>query len=133
GRSFTLHLSGAAIDHVSPGFFTRFLNILIDPNLISLLFLAGIAGIGYEVFHPGVVLPGALGGVSLVMALFGFSVLPTSWAGVVLVLLGAALLVVDAHVVSHCELAGSGLTSLVIGLLLLFHNAPAPNLTSVPL
>jgi membrane-bound serine protease (ClpP class) len=133
GRSFTLHLAGATIDHASPGFFTRFLNLLIDPNLIPLLFLAGIVGIGFEIFHPGVVLPGALGGVSLIMALFGFSVLPTSWAGIVLVLLGAVLLVVDAHVVSHGALTVSGLISLVVGLLLLFHNAPAPYHTSVPL
>jgi membrane-bound serine protease (ClpP class) len=133
GRAFTLHLAGATIDHVSPGFFTRFLNLLIDPNLIPLLFLAGIAGIGFEIFHPGVVLPGALGGVSLVMALFGFSVLPTSWAGIVLVLLGAVLLVVDAHVVTHGALTVAGLISLVIGLLLLFHNAPSPYHTSVPL
>lgn len=133
GRAFTLHLAGARIDQTAPGFFTRFLNVLIDPNLISLLFLAGILGIGFEVFHPGVVLPGALGGVALIMALFGFSVLPTSWAGIVLVLLGITLLVVDAHVVSHGALTVSGLISLVFGLLLLFHNAPAPYHTSVPL
>ena len=61
---------------------TRVLNTLIDPNLISLLFLAGIAGIGFEIFHPGVVLPGALGAVALVIALFGFSVLPITWGGI---------------------------------------------------
>jgi membrane-bound serine protease (ClpP class) len=133
GRAFTLHLAGATIDHVKPGFFTRFLNTLIDPNLISLLFLAGIGGIGFEIFHPGVVLPGALGAVSLVIALFGFSVLPTSWAGLALVLLGIFLLVADAHVVSHGALTVSGLIALVIGLLMLFHNAPAPYHTSVPL
>ena len=60
------------------GFFTRLLDTLIDPNLLSLLFLAGIAGIVFEVFHPGVVLPGALGAVRCLMALFGFSVLPTA-------------------------------------------------------
>ena len=70
------------------GFFTRLLDTLIDPNLLSLLFLAGIGGIVFEVFHPGVVLPGALGAVALVTALFGFSVLPTSWAGVALIVLG---------------------------------------------
>ena len=79
-RPYTLHLAGARIDHVAPGFFTHFLNALIDPNILSLLFLAGIAGIGFEIFHPGIVLPGALGGVALVTALFGFSVLPISWA-----------------------------------------------------
>jgi len=132
-RPFTLHLAGARIDHVSPGFLTRLLNTIIDPNLISLLFLAGIAGIGFEIFHPGIVLPGALGAVSLLTALFGFSVLPVSWAGIMLILLGIFLLVVDAHVVTHGALTLSGLTSLAVGMLLLFHNAPAPYHTSLPL
>ena len=48
-----LHLAGAQIDYAKPGFFTRLLNTLIDPNIISLLFLAGIVGIGFEIFHPG--------------------------------------------------------------------------------
>jgi membrane-bound serine protease (ClpP class) len=126
GKNFTLHTAGAQIVEAHPGFFTRLLNTLIDPNLIPLLFLAGIAGIGFEIFHPGVVLPGALGGVSLVLALFGFAVLPTNWAGVALLLLGVALLVLEAHIVSHGALAVSGLISLVVGSLLLFHNAPAP-------
>jgi membrane-bound serine protease (ClpP class) len=132
-KGFTLDLGGAQINEVGMGFFTRLLNALIDPNLISILFLAGIAGIGYEIFHPGVVLPGALGAVSLVAALFGFSILPISWAGVVLILLGMFLLVADVHVTSHGALTVSGLTSLIIGLLLIFHTAPSPYHTSVPL
>jgi membrane-bound serine protease (ClpP class) len=126
GKNFVLHTAGAQIVDVHPGFFTRLLNALIDPNLIPLLFLAGIAGIGFEIFHPGVVLPGALGGVSLLTALFGFAVLPISWAGLALIILGAALLVIDAHVVTHGALTVSGLISLVVGSLMLFHNAPAP-------
>jgi membrane-bound serine protease (ClpP class) len=126
GKDFVLHTAGAQIVEAHPGFFTRLLNALIDPNLIPLLFLAGIAGIGFEIFHPGVVLPGALGAVSLLTALFGFAVLPISWTGLALLLLGAALLVADAHVVSHGTLTVSGLISLVVGSLMLFHNAPAP-------
>ena len=126
GKNFLLHTAGAQIVEAHPGFFTRLLNALIDPNLIPLLFLAGIAGIGFEIFHPGVVLPGALGAVSLLTALFGFAVLPISWTGLALLLLGAALLVADAHVVSHGTLTVSGLISLVVGSLMLFHNAPAP-------
>jgi len=109
------------------------LNTLIDPNIISLLFLAGIAGIGYEIFHPGVVLPGALGAVSLVTALYGFSVLPVSWAGLVLLLLGVALLVADIHVTSHGALTVAGLICLAVGSIMLFQNAPAPYHTSKPL
>src|SRR2546421_7948233 len=100
-KVYVLHLADAKVDDVRPGFFTRLLDALIDPNLISLLFLAGLAGIGFEIFHPGVVLPGALGAVALVAALFGFAVLPISWAGLILVLLGIVLFVVDAHVTTH--------------------------------
>jgi len=132
-RPFTLHLANAQITYDKPGFLTRLLNTLIDPNIISLLFLAGIAGIGFEIFHPGVVLPGALGAVSLVTALFGFSVLPISWAGLLLILLGVALLVVDAHVITHGALTVAGLISLGVGMVMLFHNAPAPYHTSLPL
>ena len=123
---YKLHTANAQITYTSPSFFTRLLNTLIDPNLITLLFLAGIVGIGYEIFHPGVVLPGALGAVALVTALFGFSVLPISWAGVALLLLGIALLVIDAHVTSHGALTVSGLIAFVIGSLMLFRNAPSP-------
>jgi membrane-bound serine protease (ClpP class) len=81
-----------------------------------------------------VVLPGALGGVCLLTALFGFAVLPISWAGLALLILGAALLVIDAHVTSHGALTVSGLVSIVVGSLMLFHNAPAPyNNVNTPL
>ena len=132
-RPFTLHLANAHIDYDKPGFLTRLLNTLIDPNIISLLFLAGIAGIGFEIFHPGIVLPGALGAVALLTALFGFSVLPISWAGLMLIILGVALLVIDAHVVTHGALTIGGLVSLAVGMIMLFHNAPAPYHTSLPL
>ena len=132
-RPFTLHLAGAQIHEVHPGLLTRILNTLIDPNIIALLFLAGLAGIGYEIFHPGVVLPGALGAVALVTALFGFTVLPVSWAGLILLLLGVALMVVDLHVTSHGALTIAGLICLAVGSIMLFQNAPAPYHTSKPL
>ncbi|MGZ4291215.1 MAG: NfeD family protein [Gaiellaceae bacterium] len=125
-RHLTLHTAGAQIVDVRPGFLTRFLSTLIDPNIVSLLFLAGLAGLGFELFHPGVVIPGAFGAICMVCALFGFSVLPLSWAGLMLVLLGATLLVVDAHVTSHGALTLSGLVAMAIGLVTLFHRAPAP-------
>jgi membrane-bound serine protease (ClpP class) len=132
-KGYVLHLAGAQIDNVKPGFLTRLLNTLIDPNILSLLFLAGIAGIGYEIFHPGVVLPGALGAVALLTALFGFSVLPVSWAGVLLILLAVALLVLDLHVASHGALTIAGLVCLAVGSIMLFQNAPSPYHTSKPL
>jgi membrane-bound serine protease (ClpP class) len=131
-RGYTLHLAGAEIHNVHLGFFTRILNTLIDPNILPLLFLAGLAGIGFEIFHPGVVLPGALGAVALVTALFGFAVLPINWGGVLLMLLGVALLVTDVFVTTHGALTVAGLISLAVGSILLFQNASGFH-TSKPL
>ena len=131
-RGYTLRLAGAQIHNVHLGFFTRILNTLIDPNILPLLFLAGLAGIGFEIFHPGVVLPGALGAVALVTALFGFSVLPINWGGLVLMLLGVALLVTDVLVTSHGALTVAGLISLAVGSIMLFSNASGFH-TSKPL
>src|SRR5207248_8582430 len=125
-RPYTLHLAGAQIDTVKPGFVTRLLNTFIDPNLISILFLAGIVGLIFEVLHPGIVLPGALGAVSLVIALYGFSVLNPSWGGVALILLGVGLLVIDLHALTHGALTVAGLIALGFGMALLFQNEPAP-------
>src|SRR5581483_6784167 len=111
-RPYTLDLAGAHVDTVKPGFVTRFLNTIIDPNLISIFFLAGI------------VLPGALGAVCLVIALYGFSVLNPSWGGVALILLGVALLVIDLHPLTHGALTVAGLIALACGLALLFQNEP---------
>jgi membrane-bound serine protease (ClpP class) len=123
-RPYTLHLANAEIDEAKPGFVTRFLNFIINPNLISLLFLLGIIGLIFEVLHPGVVLPGALGAVCLVLALYGFSVLTPSWGGLALMLLGVALLVIDLHAPTHGVLTVGGVISLLFGLALLFQNEP---------
>jgi membrane-bound serine protease (ClpP class) len=117
-----LHTAGATIDDTKPGFLTRFLSILTDPNVVSLLFLAGIAGIGFEIFHPGIVLPGALGAISMLLALFGLYVLPLSWTGVGLVILGLALLGLDLYVPSHGALTLSGLIALGFGLATMFQS-----------
>ena len=130
-RGLVLHTAGAQVVDSSPGFFTRFLSTLIDPNIVSLLFLAGIVGLGFELFHPGVVIPGAFGAICMIAALFGFAVLPLSWGGLILVLLGASLLVVDAHVTSHGALTLSGLVALAFGLITLFHNAGTPYHTNI--
>ena len=71
-------------------------------------------------------LPGALGAVALVTSLFGFFVLPITWAGVLLLLLGLGLLVIDAHVTTHGALTVAGLVSMSVGGIMLFNNAPAP-------
>src|SRR6478672_13421829 len=67
-KHLTLHTAGAQVDTVDMPWTLKLLDILINPNLLFLLFLAGIGGIAYEVFHPGVILPGTLGGIALILA-----------------------------------------------------------------
>ena len=127
----SLHTAGATIVTATPGFVTRLLSTLLNPNLVSLLFLAGIAGLGFEIFHPGVIVPGVVGAVSMIFALFGLYVLPLSWTALLLVVLGIALLLIDTHVPTHGALTIFGLVSLCLGLVTLF---PANSgQTSIPL
>jgi membrane-bound serine protease (ClpP class) len=125
-----LHTANAEIVNDSPGFITRFLSTILDPNLLSLLFLAGIAGIAFEIFHPGIVLPGALGAVSLLLALFGLAILPISWTAVGLVVLGLGLLVVDMLVPTHGALTVAGLIALGFGLATLVNDSSGTYTTS---
>jgi membrane-bound serine protease (ClpP class) len=128
-----LHTAGATIDSTSPGFLTRFLSTLLNPNLVSLLFLAGLVGLGFEIFHPGAILPGALGAVALLLSLFGLYVLPLSWTGIGLVLLGIGLLLLDAHYPTHGALTLGGLVALGFGLATMFQVTNGAPQTSTPL
>jgi membrane-bound serine protease (ClpP class) len=131
-KHLIFHTANAMVDHESMPFTLELLNILIDPNLLFLLFLAGIGGIAYEVFHPGVILPGTLGAVSLILALFGFSIVPINWAGVALIVFGVALLVVEGFVTSHGLVGLSGVIALAAGGLLLFRT-PGSDMEVSPL
>jgi membrane-bound serine protease (ClpP class) len=131
-KHLTFHTANANIEYESMPFTLELLNILIDPNLLFLLFLAGIGGIAYEVFHPGVILPGTLGAVSLILALFGFSIVPINWAGVALIVFGVGLLLAEAYVTSHGLVGLSGVIALAAGGLLLFRT-PGSNTGVSPL
>jgi membrane-bound serine protease (ClpP class) len=126
-KHLTLDTANAHIVTYDMPLTQRLLNILIDPNLLFLLFLLGIAGLAYEVFHPGVILPGTIGAVSLLLALFGFSIVPINLAGVLLIVLGVALLITEAWVTSHGLIAVSGIIALTAGALLLFRTPSGGN------
>jgi membrane-bound serine protease (ClpP class) len=119
-KPIVLHTANARIERIGMPWTLELLNILIDPNLLYLLFLGGIVGIGYEIFHPGVILPGTLGGVSLILALFGFSIVPINLAGVVLMIFGVVLLGLEAWVSAHGLMGISGVIAIAAGGLMLF-------------
>ncbi len=113
----------------------RLLLILTNANLLALLFLLGIVGIVFELTHPGIVLPGLLGGVSLLLALLGLSIVPFSWAGLALLGLGLVLLGAEAHVPAHGAFAGVGLLAAALGMFILFRvdNAPYGSVSPIPI
>ncbi len=122
-KGIVLDTAGAEIDTVTMGFWKQLLDLLVDPNLIVLLMSIGILGITIEVMNPGLIFPGTVGVISLIMGLYGLQVLPISWAGVLLILLAFIFFVAEAFVMSHGALALAGAAAFVVGALLLFDPA----------
>jgi membrane-bound serine protease (ClpP class) len=102
------------------GLVTRVLDVIADPNVVALLFMAGLALLYVEFSQPGLIVPGVIGAACLVLSLIALQILPFSWMGVLLVLLGAGLLVAEAFVTSWGLLFAGGLACLLIGGALMF-------------
>jgi membrane-bound serine protease (ClpP class) len=122
-KMLLLETADAKIDEVEMSFWKRILDTLIDPNLIVILMSIGVLGITIELWSPGLILPGTVGAISLIIGLFGLQILPVSWAGVLLLLLAAGFFVAEMFVVSHGALALAGAVAFVIGSLMLFDPA----------
>ena len=122
-KGLVLHTAGAQVEHVEMGLWKRALDLLIDPNIIALMLSLGLVGILVELWNPGLILPGTVGAISLLVGLYGLQVLPVSVAGVLLLLVAAGLFVAEAFVVSHGALALAGAVTFVIGSLMLFDPA----------
>jgi membrane-bound serine protease (ClpP class) len=122
-KALVLHTAGARIERVHMTFFQRARNLLIDPNLIELFLSVGLIGILVELWHPGLIFPGTVGAVSLVLALYGLQVLPVSIAGAALLLLAFAFFAAEPFVMSHGALAVGGGVLFVLGSLILFDPA----------
>jgi membrane-bound serine protease (ClpP class) len=122
-KGLVLDTAGAEVDRVEMGVWKRVLDLLVDPNLIVLLMSIGLLGITVEIFNPGLVFPGTIGAISLVLGLFGLQVLPVSWAGILLILLALGFFAAEAFVASHGALALAGGVSFIFGALMLFDPA----------
>ncbi len=122
-KGLVLHTAGAEIETVHMSLWKRILDTLIDPNIIVLLMSLGVLGITIEILNPGLIFPGTVGIISLIVGLFGLQVLPVSWAGVLLLLLATAFFAAEAFVTSHGALALAGAVSFVVGALMLFDPA----------
>jgi membrane-bound serine protease (ClpP class) len=116
----TLATRDAVVKPIEVRFRDRFLALITDPNIAYILMMVGMLGIFFELQNPGVVLPGVIGGISLILAFFAFQSLPINWAGVLLILFGVALLIAEIKVVSHGVLTAGGVVAMVLGSFMLY-------------
>ncbi len=127
GRSEKLETSAPEVVVIGPNAGDKLLSVIAHPNIAYLLLLLGLVGIYFELSHPGVILPGVLGGVAILLALFALSVLPVNYVGVLLILLGIGFFVMEVKVASYGLLTVAGLVSFIFGSLMLVRS-PFPAL-----
>ena len=102
--------------------FEKFLNVIVDPSIAYLLMTVGFLGIIMELYNPGVIFPGVLGGISLILALYAMHTLPINYAGVALIILAVILFILEIHIVSHGILSIGGVIALLLGSFMLMKN-----------
>jgi membrane-bound serine protease (ClpP class) len=131
-KGLVLHTAGARITTVDMSLWKKVLDTLIDPNLIVLFMSLGTLGIVVELWNPGLIFPGTLGAICLILGLFGLQVLPISVAGLLLMLLAFAFFAAEAFVPTHGAITLAGGVCFVIGALLLFEPAGDTYRVSLP-
>lgn len=126
----TLHTKGMKRVVLTESFRDKILKTLSDPNIAYLLMMIGLAGLYFELSHPGAIFPGVIGAMSLILAFFAFQTLPVNYAGVLLIALAIILFVLEMKVASYGLLSLGGVISLFLGSLMLFEGtAPGMRLS----
>jgi membrane-bound serine protease (ClpP class) len=120
-----LRTKGIQIEQSEMGISEKVLDVLSDPNIAYILMLLGIYGLLFELYNPGSVLPGVVGGISLILAFYSLHTLPVNFAGLALILFGIVLFIVDIKAASHGVLSVGGVISLVLGSMMLIRSDSA--------
>ncbi len=114
-----LHTSHARIEDFQMSWRQRVLDILSNPNVAYILMMIAMSGIAFELYNPGAVLPGVIGGICLVMALYSMQTLPVNYAGVLLIIFAVILFLLEIKIASYGILTIGGIISFVMGSLML--------------
>ena len=115
-----LHLDKASKVIIKPGMRTQILKTISNPNIAYILLMIGLAGLYFELSHPGAIFPGVIGGISLVLAFFALQTLPVNYAGILLIILAIIFFIMEMKISSYGLLSVAGFISLLLGSLMLF-------------
>jgi membrane-bound serine protease (ClpP class) len=120
GYTRTLHTAGVEQRTIDPGWQHQVLRSISNPNIAYILLMIGLAGLYFELSQPGAILPGVVGGIALILALYALQTLPVNYAGILLILLAVLFFILEIKVASHGLLSFAGVLALVLGSLMLF-------------
>ena len=126
GQDLQLHTSGAPVTQVEVDWRTRILAVITNPSIAYILILAGIYALIFEFMNPGLILPGVVGAICLLIALYAFHLLPVNYAGLALIGVGIAFMVAEAFLPSFGALGIGGLIAFVIGSIILIPDTDLP-------
>ncbi len=127
GKEQLLELRGEQVIELPMSARQKFLLTISNPNLAYILLMLGLLGLYFEFSNPGAILPGVLGGISLLLAIFSFQILPINYVGLILILLAIGLFILEIKVQSYGILSVGGIIAMVIGSIMLI-DAPIPEL-----
>lgn len=118
-KKVTLKTKGLKPKELEMSFKYRFLSTISDPNVAYILMMLGFYGILFEIYSPGAIFPGVIGGICIILAFYAFSAIPISYAGLGLILLGIIFFILEIKVVSYGALTLAGVISIVLGSVML--------------
>ena len=124
GDVIALKVKGVEVKNIHMSFRDQLLSIISNPSIAYILLMLGFYGLLYELANPGVILPGVIGGICLILAFFAFQMLPINYAGVALILLGIILFIAEVKITSYGMLSVAGVISLLLGSIMLI-DSPA--------
>lgn len=125
GKEVVLSTKGASILNVEMNLFEKALRAVSDPNIAYLLLTLGMAGVLVEIYNPGLIFPGVVGAIGLLLGLYSLGTLDAALSGVLLILLAFGFFIAEVFVPSHGILGTGGVIAFVAGSLMLFSNNPA--------
>ena len=133
GQSVTLDTEGLVTETFNPDWRTRILSVITNPNVAYILMLLGIYGLFFELANPGFVLPGVIGAICLLLALYSMQVLPVNYAGLGLIILGIIFMIAEIFAPSFGALGIGGVIAFVVGSVILFDTESSHYQVAVPI